>query len=141
MADSHASSDTDSDIYSNTNANTGCEYDIGTDRFANAINTARSITAWKQAQDKGSTDARHQGCRGTTIPPVWDGYADAGTVGRTSGHCLALKKGSVGSGRESNQNRGLKIIRRGQARRPNLRLLGLFPIEEASDGPHIASSN
>ena len=79
VADSPASSNTD------FNANTRCESDTGTDRFADTINTARSIMAWKQAQDKGSTDARHQGWRGATIPPTWDTYADEGTVGRISG--------------------------------------------------------
>jgi len=49
------------------------------------------------------------------------------------GHCLALEKGRVGSGRESNQNRGLEIIRRSQPRRLNLRLLGLFPIVVSRD--------
>ncbi len=38
-----------------------------------------------KAQDKSSTDARHQGCRGATIPPTWHTYADEGAVRRTSG--------------------------------------------------------
>jgi len=44
------------------------------------------------------------------------------------GHCLSLEEDSVSPGRKSNQNRSVEIIRRGQSRRLNLRLLRVFPI-------------
>ena len=49
------------------------------------------------------------------------------------GHCLSLEEDSVSLGRKSNQNRSVEIIRRGQSRRLNLRLLGLFPIVVSRD--------
>jgi hypothetical protein len=74
------------DAYSNTNANTGCESDTGTYRFADVINTGRS-TAWK-AQDKGRADPCHQRCQrcqGAINPRICHSYADEGAVRRTSG--------------------------------------------------------
>ena len=49
------------------------------------------------------------------------------------GHCLSLEEDSVSPGRKSNQNRSVEIIRRGQSRRRNLRLLRVFPIVVSSD--------
>src|SRR5207244_10366612 len=73
----------DPDAYTYSNANTGRESDASTDRFA--INTARSITAWKQAQDKGRSDPRLERCPGAIIQHTWHTYADEGAVGRNSG--------------------------------------------------------
>ena len=49
------------------------------------------------------------------------------------GHCLSLEEDSVSPGRKSNQNRSVEIIRRGQSRRLNLRLLRVFPIVVSCD--------
>ena len=49
------------------------------------------------------------------------------------GHCLSLEEDSVSPGRKSNQNRSVEIIRRGQSRRLNLRLLRVFPIVVSRD--------
>jgi hypothetical protein len=49
------------------------------------------------------------------------------------GHCLSLEEESVSPGRKSNQGRSVEIIRRGQSRRLNLRLLRLFPIVVSRD--------
>src|SRR5207244_7090184 len=79
----HSNAYSDPDAYTNANANTGRESDASTDRFA--INTARSITAWKQAQDKGRSDPRLERCPGAIIQRTWHTYADEGAVGRNSG--------------------------------------------------------
>ena len=50
-----------------------------------------------------------------------------------SDHCLSLEEDSVSPGRKSNQNRSVEIIRRGQSRRLNLRLLRVFPIVVSRD--------
>ena len=44
-----------------------------------------------------------------------------------------LGEDSVSAGRKSNQNRSVEIIRRGQSRRLNLRLLRVFPIVVSCD--------
>src|SRR5437762_5759951 len=49
------------------------------------------------------------------------------------GHCLSLEEDSVSPGRKSNQNRSVEIIRRGESRRPNLRLLHVFSIVVSCD--------
>src|SRR5439155_26704101 len=80
---SNAYTNADPDAYTYSNANTGRESDASTDRFA--INTARSITAWKQAQDKGRSDPRLERCPGAIIQRTWHTYADVEAVGRNSG--------------------------------------------------------
>ena len=49
------------------------------------------------------------------------------------GHYLSLEEDSVSPGRKSNQNRSVEIIRRGESRRPNLRLLHVFSIVVSCD--------
>jgi hypothetical protein len=49
------------------------------------------------------------------------------------GHCLSLEEESVSPGRKSNQSRSVEIIRGGQSRRLNLRLLRVFPIVVSRD--------